>query len=85
MAKELIALYEQEELYAPIAQAYAYAALENVYTGNSTGARHYASQSMEAAELWRGPRSREVQAMRNILDGPEFHERWMYLQGFQGL
>ena len=76
-AYQLIKLYEQEGLHTPIAMAYKYAALENIYIGNKTMAKHYSTLSVHAARLWKGPRSQEVREMEAVMEQPENHKLWL--------
>lgn len=64
----LVALYEAEELHAPITQAYMYAAQEFKLAGNTTAAAEYAAKAVRVGLLWRGPGSREVVGMTKLVE-----------------
>ncbi|ORY06671.1 hypothetical protein BCR34DRAFT_32431 [Clohesyomyces aquaticus] len=69
MAEELIQLYKEERLGAPISRAYGYAAKQHALVGDKAKARMYANHALDAAKLWAGPWSKEVAHIYALLAG----------------
>jgi len=76
-ADALVALYELEGLWGPIADAYVYAALEYSGVGDAWGAVMWAERAVEAGLLYSGPYDRDVRVMRELLRDPRSHWSWM--------
>lgn len=75
-AEKLIELYKQERFETPLAKAYTFAAMENVYVGNRTMARKYSALAVKMASLWYGPSSEDVKFMEILRQNPEKHRNW---------
>jgi hypothetical protein len=76
MAEQLISLYREENLHAPIAEAYMYAALQNSANGQQFMAVKYASLAVEKGMLYAGPDYKDVVEMRSLMDDPGKHWSW---------
>jgi len=77
-AEELVSLYEEESLSAPIAEAYYYAALECSYSGDLGCVKKWARKAAEVGRLWRGPDHADTRRWEALLADPEAHETWLY-------
>lgn len=69
IAEELVKLYKDEGLDAPIARAYRYAAQQYRMAGDHKRAKLYATHALDAAKLWGGPWSQEVAGINAVLSG----------------
>ncbi|KAF4634143.1 hypothetical protein G7Y89_g3970 [Cudoniella acicularis] len=72
MVDTLVSLYEQERLYAHIADAYVYAAKAYKRAGRAWEALRWAYKAEEAALVYDGPRHGAVRRMENLIE--ELHE-----------
>ena len=76
MAELLVSLYEQERLYAPVAEAYAFAATEYNGAGDGYNAMKYASLAVEAGLVYGGASDGSVIDMKDLLEDPTEHWSW---------
>lgn len=76
MAELLISLYEQERLYASVAEAYRLAALSYSAVGNEWVAVKWAMKAVETGLIHDGPRGGEVLDMKRLLHDPRKHWSW---------
>ena len=77
MAELLVSLYEQERMWGPIAEAYAFAALEYNGAGDPWTAQKFARLSVEAGLIYGGPHDDDVGQMEQLLKDPWEHWSWM--------
>jgi hypothetical protein len=75
-AEYLVELYKLEGMLGPIAEAYAYAAIEYASAMKKWDAVRYAQMAIEAGLLYGGPRDDDVLAMRELVQWPERHWSW---------
>ena len=78
MAELLVSLYEQEGMWAPIADAYNLAAFEYSGVGELQLARKYARLATEAQLLYSGPHSEEFENVKSLLRNPRQHWSWEF-------
>ncbi len=78
VAELLVELYNLEGLLGPIAEAYAYAAIEYNSARKKWEALRYANLAMEAGLLYVGPMNADVKAMGDLIMAPERHWSWDY-------
>ena len=76
-ADALVALYQLERLWGPVADAYVLAALEYNGVGEAWAAVMWAERAVEAGLLYSGPYDRDVSVMRDLLRDPRGHWSWM--------
>lgn len=76
-AELMVSLHEQERMHAPIATAYAHAALEWNGIGDAYRAIKYAHLALESGLLYGGPKDTDVIEMVHILRDPSEHWSWM--------
>jgi hypothetical protein len=76
IAEVLVELYKIEGMIGPLAEAYAFAAIEYSSAMKKWEAIRYAHLALEAGLLYGGPRDDDVVAVRELLDGPEKHWSW---------
>jgi len=67
-AELLISLYEQEELWGPIHEAYQVAAWELKNSGDVWAAERYARLALETGMVYRGSGHREVVEMERFIE-----------------
>lgn len=77
LAQRLVALYDEEGLLAPIAEAYTLAAVEFNAHGKDVEARGYAELAVAAGLLHAGRHDKDVNGMRLLAQNPRSH--WSYL------
>ncbi|KAF2402643.1 SET domain-containing protein [Trichodelitschia bisporula] len=75
-AVELVDLYEEERLWAPIAEAYTLAALEWNGDGNVGTARVFAKAAVESGLLYGGRADDDVREMERLVEDPTTHWSW---------
>ena len=78
MAEALVALYEQERLWATKAGAHMKAALEHAAVGNEHDALRHARLGVELGLLYSGPWDDDVDEMKSMLEGIKEHPSWRY-------
>jgi hypothetical protein len=78
VAELLVELYTLEGLLGPIAEAYAYAAIEYNSAKRKWEALRYANLAVEAGLLYGGPGDGDVRAMGDLIMAPERHWSWDY-------
>jgi hypothetical protein len=78
MARLMISLYEQELLYAPIADAYVLAALEAMGIGEELEALQWAHLAIERSVLYGGENDVDVKKMMNLVEEGRSHWSWMF-------
>jgi hypothetical protein len=76
MAELVISLYEQERLYGPISEAYAFAAKEYNGVGDLWKSQKYAQLAIESGLLYGGPADKDVKEMETLLEDPKKHWSW---------
>jgi hypothetical protein len=76
MAEALVALYEQERLWAPVAGAHMKAALEHAGVGAEYEALRHARLAVELGFLYSGPWDEDVAEMKRMLEGIRKHPSW---------
>ena len=76
MAELLVSLYEQEKLYASIADGYRLAALVHSSIGNEWRAVKWAILAANVGLIHDGPEDEEVLDMRRLLLAPRQHWSW---------
>ncbi|CZR54914.1 uncharacterized protein PAC_04799 [Phialocephala subalpina] len=76
MAELLVGLYEQERLYASVADAYRIAALAYAAKGMEWKAVMWAMRAVEAGLIHDGPRGDGVLDMKRLLSDPRKHWSW---------
>ena len=76
LIEKLVKLYKKERLESKISNAYTLAALNYNLLGMAKQATKYAALAAEAALLERGPRSADVETMRELLKSPKQHWSW---------
>ena len=77
MAELLVSLYEQERLYASIADGYTLAALAYNAVGNEWMAVKYAMRAVEIGLIHSGPRDEDLVLMKELIRDPREHSSWM--------
>ena len=77
MADLLVSLYEQERLYASIADAYRLAALAYNAVGNEWTAVKYAMKAVEVGIINSGPQDVDVKDSGELAKAPRMHWSWM--------
>jgi hypothetical protein len=78
MAEALVALYEQERLWATKAEAHMKAALEHAAVGNEHDALRHARLGVELGLLYSGPWDDDVEEMKRMLAGIKEHPSWKF-------
>jgi hypothetical protein len=78
LARLLVSLYEMENLYAAIADAYGYAAIEAMGVGEELDARRYAYLAIESGLLYGGEMDADVRRMERLLREKRDHWSWKF-------
>ncbi|KAG5989079.1 hypothetical protein E4U43_004570 [Claviceps pusilla] len=89
VAEHLVSLFRMERLHAPLAEAYAIAAVSHCFEGRYSETLRWANLALEAAMLTAGPHSETIRDLSQLADEPEKHECWLSplknSRGFEGL